>query len=74
MKLMKSSLLKLETGNSALAHIHAYVIEKAKTLLLNTDDSIGEVAYRLGFQYQQYFSKLFKAKTGISPSNYRTMN
>lgn len=69
-----SDLLKLETGNSALAHIHAYVIEKAKTLLLNTDDSIGEVAYRLGFQYQQYFSKLFKAKTGISPSNYRTMN
>lgn len=69
-----SDLLKLETGNSALVHIHAYVIEKAKTLLLNTDDSIGEVAYRLGFQYQQHFSKLFKAKTGISPSNYRTMN
>ncbi len=69
-----SDLLKLETGNGALAHIHAYVIEEAKTLLLNTDDSIGEVAYRLGFQYQQYFSKLFKAKTGISPSNYRNMN
>jgi AraC-like DNA-binding protein len=69
-----SDLLKLETGNGALAHIHAYVTDKAKTMLLNSDDSIGEVAYRLGFQYQQHFSKLFKAKTGISPSSYRNMN
>lgn len=69
-----SDLLKLETGKSALTYIHAYVIEEAKTLLLGTNDSVGEVAYRLGFQYQQHFSKLFKAKTGISPSNFRNTN
>lgn len=69
-----SDLLRLETGKGALAHIHTYVIEEAKTLLLNTNDSIGEVAHRLGFQYQQHFSKLFKTKTGISPSDYRNMN
>ncbi|MEY4531067.1 MAG: hypothetical protein RLZZ156_1788 [Deinococcota bacterium] len=69
-----SDLLKLETGKSALTYIHAHVIEAAKTLLLNTNDSVGEVAYRLGFQYQQHFSKLFKAKTGISPSDFRNIN
>jgi AraC-like DNA-binding protein len=69
-----SDLLKLETGKSALTYIHAYVIEEAKTLLLNTNDSVGEVAYRLGFQYQQHFSKLFKAKTGVSPSDFRNTN
>jgi AraC-like DNA-binding protein len=69
-----SDLLKLETGKSALTYIHAYVIEEAKTLLLGSNDSISEVAYRLGFQYQQHFSKLFKAKTGISPSDYRKAN
>ncbi len=69
-----SDLLKLETGKSVLTYIHAYVIEEAKTLLLGTNDSVGEVAYRLGFQYQQHFSKLFKAKTGISPSDFRNTN
>jgi AraC-like DNA-binding protein len=66
-----SDLLKLETGKGVLAHIHTHVIDKGKTLLLNSNYSIGEVAYRLGFKYPQHFSKLFKAHTGISPSEYR---
>lgn len=69
-----SDLLRLETGKSAKAHIHAYVIERAKTILLNTNDPINEVAYDLGFEYPQHFSKLFKSKTGISPSAYRNIN
>ena len=69
-----SDLLKVETGKSAKAHIHAHIIEKAKTLLLNTNQPINEVAYDLGFEYPQHFSKLFKSKTGLSPSVYRTMN
>jgi AraC-like DNA-binding protein len=69
-----SDLLKLETGKSTLTYIHDHVIEKAKTLLLNTNDSVGEVAFCLGFGYQQHFSKLFKAKTGISPSDFRNKN
>ena len=40
----------------------------------NSDTSIGEVAYGLGFEYPQHFSKLFKSKTGINPSAYRNVN
>ncbi len=69
-----SDLLKLETGRSAKDHIHGFIIDKAKTLLLNSNSTIGEVAYDLGFKYAQHFSKLFKSKTGISPSSYRNLN
>lgn len=69
-----SDLLKLETGRSAKDHIHGYIIEKAKTLLLNSNASMSQVAYDLGFEYPQHFSKLFKSKTGISPSDYRNNN
>ena len=69
-----SDLLKVETGKSAKAHIHAYVIERAKTILLATNSSISDVAYDLGFEYPQHFSKLFKSKTGMSPSAYRTLS
>ena len=68
-----SDLLKLETGRSAKDHIHSYIIEKAKTLLLNSNATISEVAYDLGFEYVQHFSKLFKSKTGINPSEYKKL-
>jgi AraC-like DNA-binding protein len=66
-----SDLLRLETGRSAKDHIHSFIIEKAKTLLLSSNNTVGEVAYDLGFEYPQHFSKLFKSKTGNSPSEYR---
>ena len=66
-----SDLLKKETGKNTQEHIHAYLIEKAKTLLLGSDSTVSEVAYALGFEYPHYFSKLFKAKTGMSPGSYR---
>ncbi|MFK7801354.1 MAG: helix-turn-helix domain-containing protein [Anaerolineae bacterium] len=69
-----SDLLKVETGKSAKTHIHAHIIEKAKTILLNTNNPINTVAYDLGFEYPQHFSKLFKSKTGVSPSVYRNLN
>ena len=69
-----SDLLKVETGRSAKDHIHGYIIDKAKTLLLSSKTSINEVAYTLGFEYPQHFSKLFKSKTGASPSEYRSLN
>jgi AraC-like DNA-binding protein len=69
-----SDLLKLETGRSAKDHIHSHLIEKAKTRLLNTGVSVSEVAYSLGFEYPQHFSKLFKSKTGMSPSQYLSSN
>lgn len=63
-------LLKKETGKSAIDHIHYYLIEKAKNLLLNSSGSISEIAYDLGFEQRQSFSKLFKKKTGMSPKEY----
>jgi AraC-like DNA-binding protein len=69
-----SDLLKKETGMNAQEHIHYYLIEEAKSILLNTDHSVGEIAYALGFEYPQYFSKLFKQKTGKTPVEYRSLN
>lgn len=63
-------LLKKETGKSTQEHIYAYIIEQAKNMLLNPDFNISQVAYHLGFEYPQHFSKLFKNKTGQSPSEW----
>ena len=63
-------LLKQETGKSAIEHIHYHLIEKAKDLLLNSGQSISEIAYDLGFEQPQNFSKVFKKKTGVSPREY----
>ncbi len=69
-----SDLLKKETGKSIKEHIDGRIIDKAKTILLNSNQSIGEIAYGLGFEYPQSFSRLFKNKTGMSPLDYRRMN
>lgn len=69
-----SDLLKKETGRSAKDHISDYIVDKAKTMLLASQDSVSEVAYQLGFNYPHYFSRLFKAKTGLTPQAYRERN
>jgi AraC-like DNA-binding protein len=69
-----SDLLKKETGKNTQDHIHYYVIEEAKNILMSTDKSVGEIAYALGFEYPQYFNKLFKQKTGKTPVEFRSMN
>ncbi|MBU3012324.1 helix-turn-helix domain-containing protein [Polaribacter vadi] len=66
-----SDLLRKETGKSTQEHIHHYIIEKAKNNLLNSKDSASEIAYKLGFEYPQYFSKMFKKNTSMSPIEYR---
>lgn len=68
-----SDLLKSETGRSAQEHIHFYLLDKAKTLLQNSSKTVNEIAFELGFEYPQNFSKLFRKKLGISPTNYRKM-
>jgi YesN/AraC family two-component response regulator len=69
-----SDLLKKETGRSAKEHINDFIIDKAKTILLSTTDSVNEIAYTLGFNYPHYFSRLFKSKTGLTPNAYRELN
>lgn len=66
-----SDLLKKETGMSAKDHINHFIVEKAKDLLLIDSDSISSIAYKLGFNYPHYFSRLFKSKTGVTPNEYR---
>ncbi|QSW88115.1 helix-turn-helix transcriptional regulator [Flavobacterium endoglycinae] len=66
-----SGLLKLHTGQSTQQHIHNKLIEKAKEKLSTTQLSISEIAFELGFEHQQSFSKLFKTKTNISPLEFR---
>ncbi|KXX67054.1 AraC family transcriptional regulator [Flammeovirga sp. SJP92] len=62
--------IKAETGKTAVDQINLYLVEEAKNLLLGPNVSISETAYKLGFEYPQYFSRLFKKKTGLSPKEY----
>ena len=66
-----SDLLRAHTGQSAQQHIHDKLIEKAKEKLSTTSLSVSEVAYTLGFEHPQSFSKLFKSKTRVSPLAFR---
>jgi len=66
-----SALLKALTGQSTQQHIHHKLIEKAKERLSTTALSVSEIAYELGFEHSQSFSKLFKSKTNFSPLEFR---
>lgn len=64
-------LIKKETGKTALEYIQDKIIDIAKERLLLPDHSISEVAYQLGFQYPQHFTRVFKKATGMTPHEYR---
>lgn len=66
-----SGLLKVLTGQSTQQHIHDKLIETAKQKLSTTSLSVSEIAFELGFEHSQSFSKLFKSKTNFSPLEFR---
>ena len=66
-----SSLLRVLTGQNTQQYIHHKLIEKAKEKLSTTNLSVSEIAYGLGFEHLQSFSKLFKKKTNFSPLEFR---
>ncbi|WP_288447512.1 helix-turn-helix transcriptional regulator [uncultured Chryseobacterium sp.] len=66
-----NNMLKTITGLSTQQHIHEKLIEKAKVKLSTTELSISEIAYELGFEHPQSFSKLFKSKTSQTPLQFR---
>jgi AraC-like DNA-binding protein len=66
-----SDMLRSLTGQNAQQHIQNKIIEKAKEKLSTSNLSISEIAYELGFEYSQSFSRLFKAKTSQSPLEFR---
>jgi AraC family transcriptional activator of pobA len=68
-----SDMLRSLTGQNAQQHIHTKLIDKAKEILTTTPLTVSEIAYRLGFEYPQSFSKLFKIKTNVSPLEYRKL-
>lgn len=64
-------LIKKETGRTAIDYIQQKMMDLAKDMLVRRDLSIGEIAYYLGYQYPQYFSRAFKKIAGCSPNDYR---
>ncbi|NCT75459.1 MAG: AraC family transcriptional regulator [Chitinophagaceae bacterium] len=66
-----ANLLKQLTGQTTQQHIHDKLIDRAKEKLCTTELSVSEIAYELGFEHSQSFSKLFKAKTNQSPLEFR---
>ncbi|MGN6566543.1 MAG: helix-turn-helix domain-containing protein [Flavipsychrobacter sp.] len=66
-----TGLLKVLTGQNTQQHIHNKLIEKAKEKLSTSDMTVSEIAYELGFEHPQSFSKLFKTKTSLSPLEFR---
>ncbi|GAA5026320.1 AraC family transcriptional regulator [Marivirga lumbricoides] len=67
-----TGVLKTLTGQSTQQHIHDKLIEKAKEKLTTTELTVSEIAYSLGFEYSQSFSKLFKNKVNLSPLEFRS--
>lgn len=66
-----ASLLKQLTGQTTQQHIHDKLIDRAKEKLSTTELSVSEIAYELGFEHSQSFSKLFRSKTNQSPLEFR---
>ncbi|WP_091543658.1 helix-turn-helix domain-containing protein [Thermoflexibacter ruber] len=64
-------LIKKETGKSAQEYIQATLIELAKEKILDISKSVSEIAYELGFEYPQHFTRFFKQKVGLTPNEYR---
>jgi YesN/AraC family two-component response regulator len=67
-------LIKKETGVSAQEYILSKTMETAKEMLADPSRSVSDVAYALGYQYPQYFSKAFKRIVGYPPNEYRSLN
>lgn len=67
-------LLKKETGKTTLELIHLKILDLAKDKVMDTNKSISEIAYELGFKYPQHFTRLFKQKVGVSPNEWRGLN
>lgn len=67
-------LIKKETGQSAKDYLLNKTIEIAKTKIVESDKTVNEIAYELGFKYPQHFTRFFKQKAGLSPMEFRGVN
>lgn len=67
-------LIKKETGKSAKEYVQQKIMDTAKELLADRERSVSEIAYALGYQYPQYFSRAFKKAVGCTPNEFRSLN
>ena len=67
-------LVKKETGKTAQEYIQCRIIELAKERILEGNQTVSQIAYELGFQYPQHFSRLFKKHVGCTPNEYKQNN
>lgn len=67
-------LIKRELGISAQEYVQRYIIERAKSLLLDERMNVSQTAYALGYKYPQHLSRVFKQITGITPIEYKTIH
>jgi len=67
-------LIKKETGKSAKDYIQDKIIDVAKNKIFESEKTVNEIAYELGFKYPQHFSRMFKNETGYTPNEYRSLN
>lgn len=65
-------LIKKETGKTAQEYVQHKIMDTAKDMLADTSTSVSEVAYALGYQYPQYFSRAFKNVVGLTPKSFRS--
>lgn len=66
-----SHFFKKQTGKSVLDYITNVRIDKAKILLSRTNTSVTDAAIEVGFNDINYFSRKFKQKTGVSPTEFK---
>ncbi len=66
-----NKISKISSGQTASEVIQNKIISEAKALILNTDKTLKDIAYKLGFDDPAYFSRYFKKHTGIAPSNFQ---
>jgi len=64
-------MIRKETGRSAQEHLQRKMLDTAKALLSSTGKSVAEIAYTLGYQYPQYFTRAFKNLEGCTPGEWR---
>jgi AraC family transcriptional activator of pobA len=67
-------LIKKETGKTAQEHIQLKLLTIAKERVFDTDKSISQIAFELGFKYPQHFNRMFKKSTGYTPNEYRMLH
>lgn len=68
-----SSIFKKETGMNFSDYLKKIRIDNAKNILLNTDQSVEDVSYAVGYSDIKYFSRLFKKLTGVTPTEFRKL-